>query len=51
MLYNPLLKNKRFRRATDDRFFVVIDANDPKFAQGVAAVRGTSPLAVEEVKD
>jgi hypothetical protein len=30
-LYNPLFKSRRFRRATNDRFFVVIDASDPKF--------------------
>ena len=31
MLYNPLFKNRRFRRVTNDRFFVVIDASDPNF--------------------
>lgn len=31
MLHNPLFKSERFRRATDDRFFVVIEADDPKF--------------------
>ncbi len=31
MLYNPLFKSKRFRLVTDDKFFVVIDADDPKF--------------------
>ncbi|MSR44828.1 MAG: DUF3341 domain-containing protein [Phycisphaerales bacterium] len=30
-LSHPLLSNNRFRRATDDRFFVVIEARDPKF--------------------
>jgi hypothetical protein len=30
-LYNPLLKSERFRRVTDDRFFISIDATDPKF--------------------
>ncbi len=30
-LSHPLLQNSRFRRATDDRFFVVIEARDPKF--------------------
>ncbi len=30
-LSHPLLANNRFRRATDDRFFVVIEARDPKF--------------------
>lgn len=31
MLYNPLFKSERFRRVTQDRFFVVIDSSDPKF--------------------
>ena len=31
MHYNPLLKSERFRRVTNDRFFIVIDASDPKF--------------------
>lgn len=31
MLHNPLFKSQRFRRSTDDRFFVVIEADDPRF--------------------
>ena len=30
-LSHPLLSNIRFRRATDDRFFIVIESRDPKF--------------------
>ncbi|WP_428938469.1 DUF3341 domain-containing protein [Fontivita pretiosa] len=30
-LYNPLFRSRRFRRVTNDRFFVVIDASDPNF--------------------
>lgn len=30
-LYNPLFKNERFRRVTNDKFFVVLDAADSKF--------------------
>jgi hypothetical protein len=29
--YHPLFRNKRFRRATQDRFYIVIEAADPKF--------------------
>ncbi|MGI9455919.1 MAG: DUF3341 domain-containing protein [Aeoliella sp.] len=29
MLQNPLFKNERFRRATSDRFFIVIDTEGP----------------------
>lgn len=31
-LYNPIFKSQRFTRASDDRFFVVIEASDPKFS-------------------
>jgi len=31
MLYNPLFKSRRFTAVTDDRFFIVIDADDPQF--------------------
>lgn len=31
MLHNPLLKSERFRRATSDRFFLMIDARDRLF--------------------
>ena len=30
-LYHPLFTNKRFRRASQDRFYIVIEAVDPKF--------------------
>jgi hypothetical protein len=30
-LYNPLFNSVRFRRVTNDRFFIVIDAADPIF--------------------
>jgi len=29
--YHPLFTNRRFRRATQDRYFIVIEARDPKF--------------------
>ena len=56
-LYHPCFKNERFRRATDDRFFIVIEARDPKFyrsktealleslgASAVDALRSASPF-------
>ncbi len=30
-LYHPLFTNERFRRATQDRYFIVVEAADPKF--------------------
>lgn len=53
MHYNPLFKSERFRRVTDDRFFVVIDSRDEKFdeAQVTALLQSLQPLAVERVED
>src|SRR5258705_10648309 len=31
-LYHPLFKSERFTKATHDRFFIVIEASDPKFS-------------------
>jgi hypothetical protein len=52
-LYNPLFKIDRFRRATSDRFFVVIDATDPKFdeEQVTQLLNSTGPVAIERVED
>ena len=31
MFYHPVLKHPALARATDDRFYLVIEAKDPKF--------------------
>lgn len=53
MHFNPLLRNHRFKRVTDDRFFVVIETTDPKYdeASVVKLLRSTHPLALERVED
>ena len=53
MHFNPLLRNHRFKRVTDDRFFIVIQTNDPKYdeARVVRLLQGTHPLALERVED
>jgi len=53
MLYNPLFKIERFRRATSDRFFVVIDATDPKFEelQVTQLLQSLDATAIERVED
>jgi hypothetical protein len=30
-LYHPLFTSRRFKRATQDRYFIVVEAADPKF--------------------
>jgi hypothetical protein len=53
MLYNPLFKSERFRRVTNDRFFVVIDATDPLFdeKQTLALLNSLNPTAIERFED
>jgi mono/diheme cytochrome c family protein len=51
-LYNPLLRNDRFRQGvTDDKVCIAIDSTDPKFSRAKTAdfLRSLHPLAVEEV--
>jgi hypothetical protein len=33
MLHHPLLKNKRFKGVAHDKFYIVIETDDPKFAE------------------
>jgi hypothetical protein len=51
--FNPLLRSHRFKRATDDRFFVVIQTTDPKYdeVETVQLLRSTKPLGLERVED
>ena len=53
MLYNPLFKSERFRRVTNDRFFVVIDATDPLFdeKQTLTLLESLNPMAIERFED
>lgn len=53
MHYNPLLRNHRFKRVTDDRFFLVIETSDPKYdeAETIRLLRSTHPIALERVED
>jgi hypothetical protein len=52
-LYNPLFKISRFRRATQERFFVAIDASDPRFDERRATdfLAKLGAVAVERVED
>lgn len=52
-LYHPLFKSKRFLRVTDDRFFVVIEARDPKFYREKTErfLESLAPLSIEAVED
>jgi hypothetical protein len=52
-LYNPLFKSERFRRVTDDRFFIVIDASDRRFDEPETAklLQDSGAVAIERIED
>jgi hypothetical protein len=54
-LHHPLFNSDRFDRATRDRFFLSVEAADPKVAADVGAARAflatLNPLSVEEVME
>jgi len=53
LLYNPLFKSARFRRVTNDRFFVLIDASDGLFDEKKTPefLQTLDPLSIERVVD
>ena len=53
MLYHPLLAKKAFRRATSDRFYVVIESRDQKYDPDRTAdfLRDQGALGVEVVEE
>jgi len=52
-LSNPLFSSERFRRASDDRFFISIDARDPRFYRSKTEhfLKSLGATAVEAVED
>lgn len=51
--HHPVFNVARFRRVTDDKFFVLIEASDLKFniKESLALLESTHPAAIEEVRD
>jgi len=52
-LYHPLFRNRAFKRATDDHFFISIEAEDPLFDETGTRelLESISGQPVEEVED
>jgi hypothetical protein len=51
--YHPAFNVARFRRVTDDRFFLIVEAADGRFdrKRSLTLLVGTHPAAIEEVMD
>ncbi len=51
--YHPLFNSERFRKATHDGFFIVIDASDPKFSdvETRKLLEAAGSSHIEEVRD
>jgi hypothetical protein len=51
--HHPVFSVARFRRVTDDKFFLLVEAADGKFdaADSRALLERTHPTAIDEVKD
>lgn len=52
-LHNPLFSSVRFRRVTDDKFFIAIEATDPRFSEEKTRefLASLKPSAIEKVED
>lgn len=52
-LHHPLLKHERFRLATHDKFFLVIEAADPKFSEAETRklLESLHPARIERVEE
>jgi len=52
-LHHPLLKNRRFAQATHDKFFLVIECDDPKYSEIVTRklLEATGSQHIELVED
>ena len=49
--YHPVFNVERFSMASSDKFFLVIEANDPKFSDASQFLHGTGAKGVYEVAD
>jgi hypothetical protein len=53
LLYNPMFKSERFKRVTDDKFFIWIDKSDAKFDEQETPefLKSIGAAAVEIIED
>ena len=48
-LYHWVFGSEQFKRVTDDRFFISIEVEDPKFEGARALLEKTHPISIEAV--
>jgi hypothetical protein len=49
--HHPVFNGSQFDRASQDRYFLVIEADDPRYGEAGAFLRGLDPEEVSEVED
>ncbi|MCB1162702.1 MAG: DUF3341 domain-containing protein [Candidatus Krumholzibacteriia bacterium] len=51
--YHPVFHSERFRRATDDRFFITVEARDPRFREDDtrSLLESLGPVQVERLEE
>jgi len=47
---HPLFESDRFLRASDDKFFIAIEARDPQYDRAAELLRGLDAVQIEEVR-
>ena len=51
LFYRPQFRSERFRRVTDDKFFVWIDARDPRFSEAEGFLKQLGSSHVETIRE
>jgi len=47
---HPLFESDAFLRASDDKFFIAIEARDPQYERAAEVLRSLDPVHIEEVR-
>jgi len=50
-LHHPLFASAAFRRASDDGFFIAVEARDPNFAKARSVLEGAGAVSIEEINE
>jgi len=50
-LHHPLFSSGNFLRASDDKFFIAVEARDPKYDQARRVLEGAGAVTIEEIQE